>query len=49
MVNRNGRKGIEKIREIHEDIDKEENERSRVQMRSIQKYLDEQAEYIFAQ
>lgn len=49
MVNRNGRKGIEKIREIHEDIDKEENERSRAQMRAIQKYLDDQSEYIFSQ
>ena len=29
--------------------DKEENERSRAQMRAIQKYLDEQSEYIFSQ
>lgn len=49
MISKNGRTSIEKIRDIHEDIDKEENERSRAQMRAIQKYLDDQAEYIFSQ
>lgn len=49
VISRNWRKWVEKIREIHEDIDKEENERSRAQMRAIQKYLDDQSDAIFAQ
>lgn len=39
---------IKKVREIHEQLDKEENDRSKQQMRSIQKYLEDHAPELFS-